>query len=175
MTRLQSQHVALIGDHKQLPPVITSPEAQAKGLGESLFERLAHEKSKQTNPQPDANFSADVIFAVVPSIMLNIQYRMHPRISHFPSREFYDMSLFDGTVDGSGVVASHFLPPSTSLLDLVPSATPRVHPSVVFLHHGGGESMKDRSRVNITEAHIVCSLVEDLLLHNPVRCTSVCG
>ncbi|KAL1743074.1 P-loop containing nucleoside triphosphate hydrolase protein [Schizophyllum fasciatum] len=32
-----SQHVALIGDHKQLPPVITSPEAQALGLGISRF------------------------------------------------------------------------------------------------------------------------------------------
>ena len=39
----QSQHVALIGDHKQLPPVITSAEAQAQGLGISLFERLTEE------------------------------------------------------------------------------------------------------------------------------------
>ncbi|TCD69007.1 hypothetical protein EIP91_009229 [Steccherinum ochraceum] len=143
-----SQHVALIGDHKQLPPVITSPEAQAKGLGVSLFERLAEE-------------------GCVPSIMLDIQYRMHPRISHFPSHEFYDFSLRDGTVDASGVVASHLQPPYTSLLDLAPSAEPRQGPSVVFLHHDGGESMKDRSRVNITEANIVCSVVEDLLLHNP--------
>ncbi|THH30257.1 hypothetical protein EUX98_g3918 [Antrodiella citrinella] len=142
-----SQHVALIGDHKQLPPVITSPEAQAKGLGVSLFERLADE-------------------GMVPSIMLDIQYRMHPRISHFPSHEFYNFSVRDGTVV-DGLVASHLQPPSTSLLDLAPSATPRQGPSVVFLHHGGGESLKDRSRVNITEAHIVCSVIEDLLLHNP--------
>lgn len=99
--------------------------------------------------------------------MLDIQYRMHPRISHFPSHEFYNFSVRDGTVV-DGVVASHLQPPSTSLLDLAPSATPRKGPSVVFLHHGGGESMKDRSRVNITEAHIVCSVIEDLLLHNPV-------
>ena len=43
---LQSQHVALIGDHKQLPPVITSSEAQANGLGISLFERLTEEGGK---------------------------------------------------------------------------------------------------------------------------------
>ena len=42
----QSKHVALIGDHKQLPPVITSPEAQAKGLSVSLFERLSEENCK---------------------------------------------------------------------------------------------------------------------------------
>lgn len=43
LNRLQSQHVALIGDHKQLPPVIKSQEAQSNGLGISLFERLAEE------------------------------------------------------------------------------------------------------------------------------------
>jgi superfamily I DNA and/or RNA helicase len=41
---VQSQHVALIGDHKQLPPVITSPQALANGLGISLFERLTEER-----------------------------------------------------------------------------------------------------------------------------------
>lgn len=36
--------MAIIGDHKQLPPVIISPEAHAGGLATSLFERLIHEK-----------------------------------------------------------------------------------------------------------------------------------
>ena len=39
----QSQHVVLIGDHKQLPPVIRSREAQTRGLNISLFERLTEE------------------------------------------------------------------------------------------------------------------------------------
>jgi superfamily I DNA and/or RNA helicase len=43
---LQSQHVALIGDHKQLPPVITSTLAQEGGLSRSLFERLIEQKSE---------------------------------------------------------------------------------------------------------------------------------
>ena len=38
-----SRHLALIGDHKQLPPVIVSPEAQQMGLGISLFERLTED------------------------------------------------------------------------------------------------------------------------------------
>jgi superfamily I DNA and/or RNA helicase len=39
----QSQHLALIGDHKQLPPVIISREAKEGGLNISLFERLTEE------------------------------------------------------------------------------------------------------------------------------------
>ncbi len=108
------------------------------------------------------------IHLAAPSIMLDIQYRMHPTISHFPSAEFYNFSLKDGTVDQHGNVSAQLLPPTSSSL---PEAGPnRLHrPSVIFLDHSGEESMKDRSRVNINEAHIVCGVVEDLLIHNPVR------
>ena len=41
---IKSQHVALIGDHKQLPPVILSSEARDQGLAISLFERLTEER-----------------------------------------------------------------------------------------------------------------------------------
>ncbi|KAL4246864.1 DNA2/NAM7-like helicase [Abortiporus biennis] len=185
-----SRHVALIGDHKQLPPVITSPEAQEKGLGISLFERLADEK-------------------IVPSIMLNIQYRMHPTISHFPSKEFYDFGLRDGTVDRFGNVLKGLVPPVWGFgygrdhawnghgekrgvgrglskaggglgleieghggggglgLEVGEHGVGTSNrPSVIFLDHCGFESLKDRSRVNVNEAHIVCSVVEDLLLNN---------
>ncbi|KDQ54482.1 hypothetical protein JAAARDRAFT_135529 [Jaapia argillacea MUCL 33604] len=140
-----SQHVALIGDHKQLPPIITSRDAQAGGLGISLFERLTEEGK-------------------VPSIMLDTQYRMHPAISHFPSNEFYNLSVLDGTYDSDGNIHSRLMPPSSSHLTMDPVTGHR--PSVVFLDHPGSETMKDRSRVNWNEAHIVCSVVEDLLLRN---------
>lgn len=140
-----SRHVSLIGDHKQLPPVITSREAMMKGFSTSLFERLTEE-------------------GVVPSIMLDVQYRMHPTISHFPSLEFYNMSLQDGTVDAAGNVSPDLHPPLSSHLEVDTSTGCR--PSVVFLDHGGSEMAKDRSRVNWNEAHIVCSVIEDLLLRN---------
>ena len=41
-------------------------------------------------------------------------------------------------------------------------------PSVIFLDHAGKETTRDRSRVNHTEAHIITSVVVDLLLSNPV-------
>ncbi|KAG6902936.1 hypothetical protein C0995_009328 [Termitomyces sp. Mi166 len=140
-----SRHVALIGDHKQLPPVITSLEAQALGLGLSLFERLTQE-------------------GVVPSIMLDTQYRMHPAISRFPSSEFYDHALQDGTVDAVGNAHEGLSPPTSQ--HLRGDATGN-RPSVIFIDHSGAESSKERSRVNHNEAQIVASIVEDLLLHNP--------
>ncbi|KAJ7188085.1 hypothetical protein C8R46DRAFT_1183731 [Mycena filopes] len=139
------RHLALIGDHKQLPPVITSPEAQALGLGRSLFERLTEE-------------------GIVPSIMLDTQYRMHPGISLFPSGEFYNLSLQDGTVDAHGIALPRLTPPLSA--HLKEDATGN-RPAVIFLDHAGGESLKDKSRVNHNEAQIVMGVVEDLLLNNP--------
>lgn len=141
-----SRHVALIGDHKQLPPVIISREAQALGLGMSLFERLTGE-------------------AAVPSVMLDVQYRMHPAISRFPSHEFYNRALLDGTVDVFGNAIPRLSPPDSHYLR--PHVETGASPSIVFLDHAGDESVKDRSRVNRNEAYIVASVVEDLLLNNP--------
>lgn len=116
--------------------------------------------------------------------MLNIQYRMHPAISHFPSLEFYNSSLLDGTADMSGYVLPRLMPPSVSpaLLPLNLRTSDMdsremiedgevqtsARPPVIFLDHSGNESTKAKSRVNWNEAHIVASVVEDLLLNNDV-------
>ena len=97
--------------------------------------------------------------------MLDVQYRMHPAISRFPSSEFYNYALRDGTVDFSGKVVPSLAPPNSSHLAVDKTGN---RPSVVFLDHPGLESSRDRSRVNQTDARIVCSVVEDLLLHNDV-------
>lgn len=91
---------------------------------------------------------------------------MHPSISRFPSEEFYNFSLLDGTVDASGNVRSSLLPPTSSHLVLDPNTGKR--PSVVFIDHSGQESYRDRSKLNWEEAGIVVKIVEDLLLSNPV-------
>ncbi|KAG7447300.1 P-loop containing nucleoside triphosphate hydrolase protein [Guyanagaster necrorhizus] len=140
-----SRHVALIGDHKQLPPVIVSRLGKSMKLDMSLFERL-------------------IVEGMIPSIMLDIQYRMHPAISAFPALEFYGTSLLDGTVDTGGNILSRLAPPNSQHLQKDRNGQ---RPSVVFLDHAGAESSKDRSRVNWNEAHIVASVVEDLLLTNP--------
>jgi superfamily I DNA and/or RNA helicase len=112
-------------------------------------------------------YRVDLTVTVIPSVMLDVQYRMHPSISRFPSSEFYQFSLQDGTVDADGNISPGLLPPASRHLRVDCETGDR--PSIVFLDHAGSESVKDRSRVNLTEAYIVCGVVEDLLLKNEVR------
>ena len=55
------EHVVLIGDHKQLQPVIKYPPAKECGLGTSLFERYANQFEKTND---------------LHLITLKLQYRM---------------------------------------------------------------------------------------------------
>lgn len=73
---LGCKQVVLVGDHKQLGPVIMNKKAAKAGLNQSLFERLVNLRM-----QP---------------IRLNTQYRMHPCLAEFPSNMFYDGALQNG-------------------------------------------------------------------------------
>ncbi|XP_061977143.1 uncharacterized protein LOC133698283 [Populus nigra] len=71
------RHAILIGDERQLPAMVQSKISEEAEFGRSLFERLVileHEKH-----------------------LLNTQYRMHPSISLFPNKEFYDMLIQDAS------------------------------------------------------------------------------
>ncbi|KAI4296287.1 hypothetical protein L6164_036256 [Bauhinia variegata] len=72
----QCKKVFLVGDPAQLPATVISDIAKNHGYGTSLFERLK--------------------LAGYPVKMLKTQYRMHPEIRSFPSKEFYEDSLEDG-------------------------------------------------------------------------------
>ena len=71
-----AKHVVLVGDHCQLGPVIMSKKAAKAGLGQSLFERL-------------------ILLGIQP-VRLEVQYRMHPALSEFPSNSFYEGCLQNG-------------------------------------------------------------------------------
>ncbi|KAJ7517717.1 hypothetical protein O6H91_21G037200 [Diphasiastrum complanatum] len=73
---LGAKQLVLVGDHCQLGPVIMCKKAARAGLAQSLFERL-------------------VLLGVKP-IRLQVQYRMHPCLSEFPSNSFYEGTLQNG-------------------------------------------------------------------------------
>lgn len=67
----------LVGDPKQLPPTVLSQSASRFGYDQSLFVRMQKKHAKDVH-------------------LLDMQYRMHPEISLFPSREFYEGLLRNG-------------------------------------------------------------------------------
>ena len=71
-----ARQIVLVGDPRQLPPTVISRRAENGGLRRSLFERL-------------------VAMGIEP-MLLDTQYRMHPAISDFPNRTFYEGRLVDG-------------------------------------------------------------------------------
>ena len=73
--QMNATRVILVGDHRQLPATVFSRDSVATGFCRSLFERFA-----------DSDVS---------TFMLSTQYRMHPEISAFPSKEFYGNKLKD--------------------------------------------------------------------------------
>lgn len=139
------RHLSIIGDHKQLPPVVTSAEAKKAGLSRSLFERLIQSGSS------------------IPSIMLNVQFRMHPTLAEFANQTFYDGALQNGTgTELIAPVASSYWP---SCAGVAKQDTQRL----CFIDHKGRETKAENSSSlrNASEARIVLDVVTDLLRQNP--------
>lgn len=74
------RQLILVGDHCQLGPVVACKKAGNAGLSKSLVERL-------------------VMLGNRP-MRLQVQYRMHPALSVFPSNVFYEGSLQNGVTEG---------------------------------------------------------------------------
>ncbi len=73
---LHSKKVILVGDDKQLPPIVQSEEAKEQ-LSISLFERLA-EKARKNQPNGKE------------LIILDFQYRMNDKLLGFSNSQFYN-------------------------------------------------------------------------------------
>jgi DNA replication ATP-dependent helicase Dna2 len=74
----------LVGDEKQLPPLVLSQEAKDQGLKESLFEKLKHLNDGYMKNHPHAKSA---------SVALKTQYRTNEKICDFASQTFYQNSL----------------------------------------------------------------------------------
>ncbi|KAK6320919.1 hypothetical protein J4Q44_G00078950 [Coregonus suidteri] len=67
------EKIVLLGDHKQLRPIIKNELVRKLGMSKSLFERYFERRSQ--------------------TVMLDTQYRMHEDICNFPSEEYYEGKL----------------------------------------------------------------------------------
>ncbi|XP_040889071.1 helicase with zinc finger domain 2-like isoform X2 [Toxotes jaculatrix] len=79
------EKIILIGDHKQLRPIVKNERVRRLGMAKSLFERYytIHENR---------------------AVMLDTQYRMHEDICKFPSKEYYEGKLKTGVEQPSSVL-----------------------------------------------------------------------
>eukprot|EP00601_Ochromonadales_sp_CCMP2298_P010786 CAMPEP_0173262828 /NCGR_PEP_ID=MMETSP1142-20121109/27004_1 /TAXON_ID=483371 /ORGANISM="non described non described, Strain CCMP2298" /LENGTH=862 /DNA_ID=CAMNT_0014198035 /DNA_START=20 /DNA_END=2608 /DNA_ORIENTATION=- len=127
------KQLVLVGDHCQLGPVVMCKRAAKAGLTQSLFERL-------------------VLLGIRP-IRLQVQYRMHPCLSEFPSNMFYEGTLQNGVSDLERTFPGADLP------------WPDPSRPMFFLVSNGNEEMGNSgtSFLNRTEGALVEKLVTLML------------
>jgi regulator of nonsense transcripts 1 len=118
-----ARQLILVGDHRQLPPTVTSQNAEEGGLDIPLFERLL------------ANG--------IPTHMLTTQYRMHPTIREFPSSRFYENRLEDGCSEAERPPVAGFLWPDWDK----PVAFVPVHGSEMQEESGSSRSNMDEAAI----------------------------
>lgn len=129
--RYGGKRCIMVGDPNQLPPTVLSGAASNFGYNQSLFVRMEKNSS---------------------SYLLDVQYRMHPAISKFPSAEFYNGRLKDG--------------PDVEILNIRPwHKNAPLTPYRFFDIVTGKESQnaKSMSYVNMEEIRVAIELVENLV------------
>ncbi|KAH0760508.1 hypothetical protein KY290_016581 [Solanum tuberosum] len=125
------RHAILIGDEKQLPAMVQSKICEKAEFGRSLFERLVllgHKKH-----------------------LLNVQYRMHPKISLFPNNEFYEKKIMDGPNVTAAIYEKRFLKGD-------------IFGSYSFINVSSGKEVLDEehSTRNMAEVLVVAEIVTNL-------------
>lgn len=139
-----SRQLVMIGDHKQLPSVVSSNTARMEGLNISLFERLMRQEGKSLLKRRHfACRSSNPLPIGTQSVLLDTQYRMLPTISAFPNKQFYNHSIRD-----------HFERRQTESRLLAKPVT--------FIHHENPEVRVNLSTMNDGEANIIMQLIAQL-------------
>jgi regulator of nonsense transcripts 1 len=133
-----AKQAVFVGDHCQLGPVVMNKKAARAGLGQSLFERL--------------------ILLEEEPMRLEVQYRMHPRLSEFPSNAFYEGTLQNGvTAPERALHGVDFPWPDSDL------------PMIFWLQVGmeelsaSGTSFLNRTEASAVEKSVTCLLKAGVL------------
>lgn len=142
---MKSKSFVLVGDHNQLPPLVTNKEAEKGGLGVSLFASLA-----AAHPQS--------------VVTLPVQYRMVSDIMHLPNTLFYDNKLRCGSVEQENAtlaLSASTLSAATKEPWVLSALQPEAR--VAFLATGGVPAPEHRTGEainNPTEVAVVVRLVQ---------------
>ena len=88
--------------------------------------------------------------------LLNIQYRMHPSISLFPNKEFYDKQIMDASHVKERTYETHFL-------------EGKMYGPYSFINvaYGQEDFNEKRSMKNMVEVALVAEIVAKLFKGNP--------
>ncbi|AMD19889.1 HCL262Cp [Eremothecium sinecaudum] len=129
--RYGGKRCIMVGDPNQLPPTVLSGAASKFNYNQSLFVRM------EKNYKPH---------------LLDVQYRMHPSISAFPSLEFYHGRLKDGpNMDSINKRPWH---------DIQPFGPYKFFDIVTGKHQ---QNLKTMSYVNYDECQVSIEMVNRLL------------
>lgn len=151
---LISKTFALVGDHHQLPPLITSEIARRSGMEDSLFAQLC-------NKNPDAVCS------------LTCQYRMNEPLTKLPNALTYDGKLKpanDAVARKMLSVEEDFDVKARKIKWLTNATSGRPDKAVIFLDTSAEEEVQDQTReipderpVNKGEQRLVLEIVRSLI------------
>ncbi|XP_066385271.1 uncharacterized protein [Miscanthus floridulus] len=135
---LKGPRCILSGDHLQLPPTIQSVEAEKKGMGKTLFERLTEAYGEEITS------------------MLTVQYRMHEHIMSWSSKE-----LYNNKIKAHSSVAGHML---YDLEEVTRSSS--TEPTIILIDTTGCdmEEVKDEEESTMNEGEAAVSIAHAKLL-----------
>ncbi|NXD86464.1 HELZ2 Helicase, partial [Halcyon senegalensis] len=144
VSHVRAEKVVLLGDHKQLRPVVNNDFCKSLGMETSLFERYQDR-----------------------AWMLDTQYRMHNSICEFPSKEFYDRRL--KTWPQLYRRASVFYHNTNSCCPIIFGHVEGKEQSLIISTEEGNEN----SRANMEEVAQAVRLVKQLTLDGTIKPESI--
>ncbi len=144
----------LVGDEKQLPPLVLSKEAGQAGLSDSLFSVLK---------QADARYTQEHRETISACVPLQMQYRMNRWISQFASHTFYRGELHPHPTVANRVLT--FSAPRSGVDDEKPSITRALDARMplVFLDARSEPGIQEGVKTSNGEARIAREVVAGLL------------
>lgn len=157
--------LVLIGDQKQLPPLIMSQEAKKHGLDITLFDRLI-----------DA-FTTTKYLSHIPLFtnnLLSMQYRMHPDISQWPNSVVYNNQIKNASsaLKLQAFEIPGFIWPSKKIYDDTNDKTSKYffenNSPLIFIDVDGKEFKRrsDLSVNNEAEANVIVKILRNIIEEN---------